>query len=63
MNESLCSILCGEDEWSLETEHKAMKFNSDGTGGVCRFLRFPALKANCLFKSYGAVAISHTGLL
>ncbi|TVY52689.1 hypothetical protein LCER1_G007945 [Lachnellula cervina] len=32
MNEALCSILCGEDEWSFDGEDKAMKFNSDGTG-------------------------------
>ncbi|TVY89443.1 hypothetical protein LAWI1_G006582 [Lachnellula willkommii] len=32
MNEVLCSILCGEDEWCYDGEDKAMKFNSDGTG-------------------------------
>ena len=46
MNDALCSILCGEDEWCFDGEHKAMKFNSDGIGEVCRLLVLLALNTN-----------------
>ena len=36
MNEALCSILSGEDEWCFDTEGRSIKFNKDGTGEVCR---------------------------
>jgi hypothetical protein len=36
MNESLCSILSGEDEWCFDADGRAIKFNPDGTGEVCR---------------------------
>ncbi|KAI9770644.1 MAG: hypothetical protein M1839_003093 [Geoglossum umbratile] len=37
MNEALCSILCGEDEWCFDTEGRSIKFNKDGTGELwCR---------------------------
>ncbi|TVY37292.1 hypothetical protein LOCC1_G006046 [Lachnellula occidentalis] len=37
MNEALCSILCGENEWSFDTEGRSIKFNQDGTGELwCR---------------------------
>ncbi|XXG96285.1 hypothetical protein Hte_002566 [Hypoxylon texense] len=37
MNEALCSILCGEDVWSFDTEGRSIKFNEDGTGELwCR---------------------------
>lgn len=63
MNKALCSILCGEDEWCFDGEDKAMKFNSDGTGEVCKLLDFPALNADFLLHSFGAVPLSSTGLL
>ncbi|KAI1496189.1 hypothetical protein F5X99DRAFT_83935 [Biscogniauxia marginata] len=37
MNEALCSILSGEDEWCFDTEGRSIKFNKDGTGELwCR---------------------------
>ncbi|KAI1098839.1 hypothetical protein F4804DRAFT_323625 [Jackrogersella minutella] len=37
MNEALCSILSGEDEWCFDTEGRSIKFNRDGTGELwCR---------------------------
>ncbi|KAI3320493.1 hypothetical protein HD806DRAFT_506601 [Xylariaceae sp. AK1471] len=37
MNEALSSILCGEDNWSFDTEGRYIKFNKDGTGELwCR---------------------------
>ena len=38
MNEALCSILSGEDEWCFDTDGRSVKFNKDGTGEVCRSL-------------------------
>lgn len=35
MNEALCSILTGQDEWCFDTEGRSIKFNKDGTGEVC----------------------------
>ncbi|KUI54664.1 hypothetical protein VP1G_02057 [Cytospora mali] len=32
MNEALCSILTGENEWVFHSEGKSVKFNKDGTG-------------------------------
>ncbi|KAE9368312.1 hypothetical protein N431DRAFT_485870 [Stipitochalara longipes BDJ] len=37
MNEALCSILSGEDQWSFDQEGRSIKFNPDGTGELwCR---------------------------
>ncbi|KAI1213100.1 uncharacterized protein F4807DRAFT_457185 [Annulohypoxylon truncatum] len=37
MNEALCSILSGEDEWYYHEEGRHIKFNKDGTGELwCR---------------------------
>jgi len=37
MNEALCSILSGEDEWYFDTEGRSIKFNKDGTSELwCR---------------------------
>ncbi|KAI0378645.1 hypothetical protein F5Y04DRAFT_261265 [Hypomontagnella monticulosa] len=37
MNEALCSILSGEDEWYFDMEGRSIKFNRDGTGELwCR---------------------------
>ena len=36
MNEALCSILCGEEEWRYcDQVMRLIKFNKDGTGEVC----------------------------
>lgn len=32
MNETLCSVLSGEDEWRFDKEGRSIKFNKDGTG-------------------------------
>ncbi|KAH8812553.1 hypothetical protein F5884DRAFT_855850 [Xylogone sp. PMI_703] len=47
MNEALCSILSGEDEWCFHTEGRYIKFNRDGTGELwCRleFVYFIAVE-------------------
>ncbi|KAI1460603.1 hypothetical protein F4805DRAFT_369147 [Annulohypoxylon moriforme] len=37
MNEALCSILTGEDEWYYHADGRHIKFNKDGTGELsCR---------------------------
>lgn len=38
MDEALCSILTGENEWVFHSEGKSIKFNKDGTGEVCTVL-------------------------
>ena len=62
MNESLCSVLSGEDEWYFDTEGRSIKFNKDGSGEVRTAIYI------CVFvsitnksKSYGAAATSTTG--
>jgi len=45
MNEALCSILCGENEWCFHTEGQSIKFNQEGTGELwcrCNFNYFIA---------------------
>jgi hypothetical protein len=41
MNEALCSILSGEDEWCFDAGGRSIKFNEDGTGEVCRSIPVP----------------------
>jgi len=41
MNEALCSILSGEDEWCFDAEGRSIKFDEDGTGEVCRSFMMP----------------------
>jgi hypothetical protein len=41
MNDTLRSILSGEDEWCFDTEGRSIKFNKGGTGEVCRSLAMP----------------------
>ncbi|KAF2973152.1 hypothetical protein GQX73_g445 [Xylaria multiplex] len=37
MNEALCSILSGEEDWCFDAEGRSIKFNKDGTGELeCR---------------------------
>ncbi|OAQ61197.1 hypothetical protein VFPPC_02201 [Pochonia chlamydosporia 170] len=37
MNEALCSILCGEEEWWYDQDGRSISFNNDGTGELwCR---------------------------
>lgn len=38
MNESLCSILSGEDKWYFDTDERSIKFDPDNTGEVCKSL-------------------------
>ncbi|KAI0450202.1 hypothetical protein F5B21DRAFT_491615 [Xylaria acuta] len=37
MNEALCSILSGEEDWHFDSEGRSIRFNKDGTGELeCR---------------------------
>ncbi|KAJ8121920.1 hypothetical protein O1611_g9976 [Lasiodiplodia mahajangana] len=37
MNEALCSMLTGEEDWHFDSEGKSIRFNKDGTGELeCR---------------------------
>lgn len=56
MNEALCSILYGEDEWYYHAEGRHIKFNKDGTGEVSISLSFQVPDPLITAKSYGAVA-------
>lgn len=62
MNEALCSILCGEEEWWYDQDGRSISFNSDGTGEVCSPFRDPGMTANRV-ESYGVVAILTIGSL
>jgi hypothetical protein len=64
MDEALCSILCGEDEWYFDTGHRSIKFNKDGTGEVCKQVFFPETLTNHLEqKRCGVNAMAMLGFL
>ncbi|OKL62276.1 hypothetical protein UA08_02863 [Talaromyces atroroseus] len=52
MNEALCSILSGEDEWSYDSDGRTIKFNQDGTGELwCRCELVVWIAADFTWKS------------